>query len=946
MSSRGQVVTFYSYKGGVGRSFLVASVAAALASWGKRVICIDWDLEAPGLSQYFSPYSKPIVRGLLDLTEDLRYEHDGSWRRYVTRVRFSNGAELDFISAGSKQDYSDRVQALSWDELFDRYKFGEYLESMRRELKRQYDFILIDSRTGISDIGGICAVQLPDILLVLVSTSNQSVNGTAEIAERIPAARDSLAFDRLALPIIPILSRFDAREERELGQKWLDRIARRLGFLCEAWLPVGHRPIDILERTTIPYISAWNFGERIPVLEERSSSPESVNWSIDNISALIINGLSDISDLISDRDSFVRRARTQSAASAISYDVFISAARHDITKARGIAKNLSNDGFLVFTDDSIPEGGARADRVQIAIQASSHLLLITDGKLSKSQDVELESFVAASVRRGIESRVIVVLARGQSQDLSRGLRQFQQIDWTTATRTAAEVETALSLRGQANVLEWQSVLAERELNLVSDHPAVLATRANLARAYLESGRTEEAIELLQPTLAAQLRELGPDDPAVLATRANLARAYLESGRTEEAIELDTTISSARFRAVLRQLNATDPAVRRAAVEALGAYREPSVSDSLLRSLDDEDATVRHAAVQALGARREPGLTAFVLGSLKDPDSAVRMAAVQALGARWEPGVTEALLRMLEDPDPAVRHAAVQALGTREEPGVTEALLVRSSRDVDSAVRRVAVQALGARPEPVVTETLLRMLEDPDSAVRRAAVQALGTREEPGVTEALLQSLSDPAVRGAAVQALGAQHGDPEFLSRFLNDVDPAVRRAAVQALGARREPWVIEALLRSLEDPGSAVRRAAVQALGARQEPALTEFLLPLLEDSVPAVRRAAVQALGARQEPALTEFLLPLLEDSDPAVRRAAVQALGARQEPALTEFLLPLLEDSDPAVRRTAINLMASRQGPYVTEALLQSLDDADPAVQQAAVQALAKQQDLARP
>ena len=48
------VYTFYSYKGGVGRSMALANVAALLARAGHRVLAIDWDLEAPGLERYFT----------------------------------------------------------------------------------------------------------------------------------------------------------------------------------------------------------------------------------------------------------------------------------------------------------------------------------------------------------------------------------------------------------------------------------------------------------------------------------------------------------------------------------------------------------------------------------------------------------------------------------------------------------------------------------------------------------------------------------------------------------------------------------------------------------------------------------------------------------------------------------------------------------------------------
>lgn len=51
MSTR--FVTFYSYKGGVGRTMTLANVAAWLVNEAhKRVLLIDFDLEAPGLSYY------------------------------------------------------------------------------------------------------------------------------------------------------------------------------------------------------------------------------------------------------------------------------------------------------------------------------------------------------------------------------------------------------------------------------------------------------------------------------------------------------------------------------------------------------------------------------------------------------------------------------------------------------------------------------------------------------------------------------------------------------------------------------------------------------------------------------------------------------------------------------------------------------------------------------
>jgi cellulose biosynthesis protein BcsQ len=46
------IYTFYSYKGGVGRSMALVNAAYALAGYGRHVLMVDMDLEAPGMSGF------------------------------------------------------------------------------------------------------------------------------------------------------------------------------------------------------------------------------------------------------------------------------------------------------------------------------------------------------------------------------------------------------------------------------------------------------------------------------------------------------------------------------------------------------------------------------------------------------------------------------------------------------------------------------------------------------------------------------------------------------------------------------------------------------------------------------------------------------------------------------------------------------------------------------
>jgi tetratricopeptide (TPR) repeat protein len=85
-------------------------------------------------------------------------------------------------------------------------------------------------------------------------------------------------------------------------------------------------------------------------------------------------------------------------------------------------------------------------------------------------------------------------------------------------------------------------LTERfEQILGPDDPGTLASRNNLAYAYRETGRIDEAITLYERTLADRERVLGADHLRTLFTRNNLAITYLTAGRVTEAISLEEQV---------------------------------------------------------------------------------------------------------------------------------------------------------------------------------------------------------------------------------------------------------------------------------------------------------------------------------------------------------------------------------------------------------------------
>jgi len=296
MDSLGQILTFYSYKGGVGRSMGLANVATLLAKWKRKVLVIDWDLEAPGIEGYFEKQTDlSTVRlntpGVVDLIESVKSNETLDWRRCLMSVKIRTDAssvfdsEVKLISAGkSDEHYIHRMQHINWEDLFNSHDLGHRLEELRIAWKEEFDYILIDSRTGITDIGGVCTIHLPDVLVIWFTTNKTNVQGAKYVAEQAKIAHDQLPFDRNPLLVLPVPSRDESRTEVERATEWQKRFADTFGGFYKEWLPKEIQPAEAVEILRVPNIPYWSFEEGLPVLEE---DPSGLSKSYQNLARLL-----------------------------------------------------------------------------------------------------------------------------------------------------------------------------------------------------------------------------------------------------------------------------------------------------------------------------------------------------------------------------------------------------------------------------------------------------------------------------------------------------------------------------------------------------------------------------------------------------------------------------------------------------------------------------------
>ena len=139
------------------------------------------------------------------------------------------------------------MQNTDWVTLYEDHGLSDALELLRSEWASEYDFVLLDSRTGVTDIGALCTMFMPDILFFVFTANNQSLNGSVETVRRAQAARRKLDVDRSALYAVPILSRFDSRTEYALGQKWLEVVDNKVKEFFLPWAVKGVEPRSLIE---------------------------------------------------------------------------------------------------------------------------------------------------------------------------------------------------------------------------------------------------------------------------------------------------------------------------------------------------------------------------------------------------------------------------------------------------------------------------------------------------------------------------------------------------------------------------------------------------------------------------------------------------------------------------------------------------------------------------
>ncbi|MET7574894.1 tetratricopeptide repeat protein [Streptomyces sp. NPDC005492] len=466
---------------------------------------------------------------------------------------------MDLITAGGRNpDYVARVQSIDWDHLYSDADFGNILEEWRQIWINSYDIILVDSRTGISDSGGICTSQLPHVLAYAFTANQQNLDGVLDVVTRAAKARNRLPYDRSRLLTLPLLCRFDMSEEYERAAEWREKLNAELRSSYSAWVPESSDTDRVIDNCTVPYSAYWSFGEELPVVSEDIRNPRLISYSIASIAALLARKMEDVALFTESRDAYVDSAiRAGRRGGEYRHEVFISSAPNMMREAKNLSRLLTTEGISTFfRGEETPPGysNARGKLMRSAIDTSQHLVFLVRDGMKSAQREDLNYFIRQTLDEQSDRKVFPVVASRDAllslPSIVKGVTAYSLSDSSLAniarmikveisgdrsfSNSAAHHQLGIAAQNQGDLAaaerHFRNALAiDEQLN---DRFGVATSHRQLGIVAQLQGRLEEAEDWYRQSLTIE-EELG-DRPGIAISYHQLGLIAQGRGDLDDA----------------------------------------------------------------------------------------------------------------------------------------------------------------------------------------------------------------------------------------------------------------------------------------------------------------------------------------------------------------------------------------------------------------------------
>jgi MinD-like ATPase involved in chromosome partitioning or flagellar assembly len=572
-----EVITFYSYKGGTGRTMALANIACLLTRDNgstSRVLAIDWDLEAPGLHYYLRPSAHDTdpacgagvveyftrVRELIEtpaFAEANPADADAILAQMsLTQFRRpTNVPNVDLMPAGLLDaSYRARLAALDWHLIYQRVP--GLFRAFARQVTADYDVVLVDSRTGMTDISGICTSLLPDKLVVVFTPNEQSLSGVRRLVSSSVEYRQSSS-DVRSLLVYPLPSRMDMERDT----------LRRLWRHGDGGLPVeGFQPLfeqtfrdayalescdlsGYFDEVQVQHSPDYAYGERIAALDAAEGDRFSIVRSYQALLRWLVNSAApwETPEAAQGRTRLELVLRQENAAleQTPPFDPGrLFELQEEVVRLSGELRGPQHLETVSAVERLVETGLRRGGDVSRSISVLNDMAAALQQMTATAKLKAVGTIVRASA---------VLRANGHLEAADRLLTSAIDSSgppYSDADRAAEFLEAvATDLRAtfaltEATALQ-QRVVDIRSHLLGANHPETLTSMDTVAEMLRDHGELSDAEVLQRRVLELRRHVLGEEHTHTLVSMENLAETLRGRGDIDEARRLQERVHKVR-----------------------------------------------------------------------------------------------------------------------------------------------------------------------------------------------------------------------------------------------------------------------------------------------------------------------------------------------------------------------------------------------------------------
>lgn len=183
------VIAFHGFKGGAGRTTLLAGYALACARRKQRVAVVDMDLDAPGVGRLLGADAEGAAArwGTVDYLIEAAHELSlADYFHVCAREQVTGDGRVEVFPAGALDDgYLSKLARVDLDVRggVRGHPLGRLLERIRQE--RQPDVILLDGRAGLSPAAGLLLSGIAHLHVLVASSNVQSLQGLERVVRHL-----------------------------------------------------------------------------------------------------------------------------------------------------------------------------------------------------------------------------------------------------------------------------------------------------------------------------------------------------------------------------------------------------------------------------------------------------------------------------------------------------------------------------------------------------------------------------------------------------------------------------------------------------------------------------------------------------------------------------------------------------------------------------------------